>query len=68
MENTPISGNVFLGWLHEQGVIPDWVQRVVIEATAGSIVKVYIEAVGKDNLIRVDAPPELKGATVVIAK
>jgi hypothetical protein len=67
-EDKPIHGRQFLQWLHEQGIIPGWTTRVVIEASATSIVKVYVESVGTEGLVRVVAPPELKGAEVVVVK
>lgn len=65
-EQNPIKGKHFIDWLIEQGVIPDYTRRVVIDADYRNVVLIYVEAIGTDNLIKIELPESLKGSTVKV--
>ena len=65
-EQNPITGSHFIAWLIEQGAIPEYTRRVVIDADYRNAVLIYVEAIGTDNLIKIELPESLKGATVKV--
>jgi len=62
----PVKSDAFLNWLRAEGIIPENCRRVVIDATAGSVVLVYAELFGSSALIAVKPPPELRVDVVIV--
>lgn len=63
-----VAGKHFLQWLEDVRIVPKGTsaRRVVIDAEANSVIRVYVELYGTEEMIRVTPPAALEGAKVEI--
>jgi len=62
-----LSGNMFLEWLYEQGVIPEYTRRVVIDAGYRGAVTMYVEQFADIRLTANKIPQQILDAGIVLA-
>ena len=52
-----IHGRHYLKYLQDNGIIPPYTRRVVIDASVDSAVTLYCETFGSDELLKLDPAP-----------
>jgi len=56
-------------WLREAGVaMPEHATHIVIDIEVGDVVRIYATAVANGDMLKVNPPPELRDAEVIIIK
>lgn len=60
-----IAARYFLRYLHEQGIIPKYTRRVIIDASVDSAVHIYVEMFGSNKLLTLNLPADVLGAAEV---
>lgn len=63
-KHKPLTGRDLIQWLAAAGIDVDSAYRVVIDAKASDIVRIYVERFGDERMISVK-PPDLAGAEVI---